>query len=128
VHGYWCSSCKKIVSPCVTEALSGSMIGIRTIVYAAWLHYFVGVSVRNIVKILSTSAQFKATPGGLTLAWKKLADLLTPQYETIRQNIKNSAALHADETSWRISGKSHWLWCFATKAWCYYEITKSRGS
>lgn len=128
INGYWCSSCRKIVSPVVTDAMPGATIGLRTIVYAAWLHYFIGVSLRNIEKILSTSAQFKVTPGGLAQAFKQLADLLTPYYEDIRQKIKNSAVLHADETGWRINGSSFWLWCFATRSWCYYVITKSRGS
>ena len=93
----------------VTRLFWPRHLSIRTIVNAAALYCFVDVSVRNILKILSTSDQFKATQGGLTLAWEKLANLLTPQYDTIRQNIKNSAALHADETGWWIRGKSQWL-------------------
>ena len=36
--------------------------------------------------------------------------------------------LNADETGWRISGITHWLWCFASDKWCYFVIDKSRGS
>jgi hypothetical protein len=36
--------------------------------------------------------------------------------------------LHADETGWRLSGITHWLWCFATQTICYYLITPGRGS
>jgi len=38
------------------------------------------------------------------------------------------AVLHADETSWRVSGKTHWLWCFAADDLTYFMIDKCRGS
>jgi len=86
------------------------------------------VSISNIVKILSFSAQFKVSSGGLTLAWQKLAGTLEPFYKNIGQQIRHSAVLNADETGWRVSGATHWLWCFATKEYCYYVIDKTRGS
>jgi hypothetical protein len=36
--------------------------------------------------------------------------------------------LHADETGWRVNGKTHWLWCFTTPDLTYYMIDRSRGS
>jgi transposase len=39
VHGYWCPKCRKIVWAKVTDALPNSMIGLRLVVYTAWLHY-----------------------------------------------------------------------------------------
>ena len=35
--------------------------------------------------------------------------------------------LHADETSWRVAGKTHWLWAFANDDVIYYMIDRSRG-
>ena len=35
--------------------------------------------------------------------------------------------LNADQTGWRVNGKSHWPWCFASKGACYYQIDRSRG-
>jgi transposase len=37
-------------------------------------------------------------------------------------------ALFCDETGWRLSGITHWLWCFATSKLCYYVIDRSRAS
>ena len=36
--------------------------------------------------------------------------------------------LHADETGWRVNGKTYWLWCFASKDVTYYMIDRKRGS
>ena len=50
IHGYWCGQCKSIVTPKVSAALPHSSLGLRFVVYSAWLHYLVGVSVGNCVK------------------------------------------------------------------------------
>jgi transposase len=128
LHGYWCSTCKKVVFPTLTDALPNAMIGLRLVVFTAWLHYLVGVSVNNIVKILSVVCRFKISAGGLTQAWINLAHLLEPAYNHIGERISRSGVLSADETGWRLNGITHWLWCFTTKTLCYYLITKSRGS
>ena len=128
LHGYWCSTCKKVVFPTLTDALPNAMIGLRLVVFTAWLHYLVGVSVNNIVKILSVVSRFRISAGGLTQAWINLVHLLEPAYEHIGERISQSGVLSADETGWRLNGITHWLWCFTTKTLCYYLITKSRGS
>jgi len=128
VYGYWCRHCRKMVYAKVTDALPNAMIGLRIVVFTAWLHYLVGMSVSNVVKLLSIVAGFPITAGGLTQAWKSLAARLEPLYEDIGQTVRNAAVLHADETGWRINGATHWLWCFATRTYCYYVIDKSRGS
>lgn len=128
VYGYWCPKCKKIVYPKVMDALPNATLGLTMLVTTAWMHYWVGISVRNIARILSVFFRFDVSPGGLTQAWTNLAMTLKPQYAAIGKLIRNSAYLHIDETGWRLSGKSFWLWCFATSKWCYYIIDKGRGS
>jgi transposase len=125
---YWCPTCKKFVSPTISDALPGANIGLRLVVFTAWLHYLVGMSVNNIVRVLSVVCHFPISAGGLTQAWGNLARLLEPVYMEIGQKVSHSAVLHADETGWRLNGVTHWLWAFSTKSLCYYLITKSRGS
>ncbi len=128
VHGHWCRRCKRIVTPKVSAALPGATLGLRFIVYTAWLHYCLGMSVGNCVKNAAVAHAFGVSPGGLTLAWKRLAGLLEGAYEEIGQAIRESAVLHADETGWRINGVTFWLWAFATKQYCYYLIDRHRGA
>ncbi len=68
------------------------------------------------------------TPGGLVQMWHRLADLLFAWYEQINQESLDSTKLHADETGWRVSGKTYWLWCFANAENVFYIIDRSRGS
>jgi transposase len=128
IHRYWCPQCKKIVSAIVTDALPNAMIGLRLIVLTAWLHYLIGVSVNNLVKMVSVFSSLKITAGGLTQAWKNLALLLAPLYHEIGRKVSQSAILSADETGWRRNGITLWLWCFVTSRLCYYVIAESRAS
>jgi len=128
VYGYWCSHCKKTVYPKISDAMPNSTLGLSMLIMTAWLHYWIGMSVRNVVKLLAIFWAFEVSPGGLTQAWKNLAATLKPLYEDIGKKVLHAAVLNADETGWRISGITHWLWCFVTDKWCYFVIDKSRGS
>jgi hypothetical protein len=128
IYRYWCPQCRKIIAPPVPEALPNARIGLRVVVLTAWLHYLVGVSLKNLVQMLSVFSSFPVSIGGLTQAWKNLASLLKPLYDEIGQRVSQSAVLAADETGWRLNGITHWLWCFVTSTLCYYVITRSRGS
>ena len=128
VYRYWCKHCKRIVTAPVNAALPNSVLGLRLVVFTAWLHYLVGISVNNLVRFLSIFARVTVSAGGLTQAWKRLASLLTFRYDEIAEEIKGSAVLNGDETGWRLNGRTWWLWCFTTPKYCYYLITKGRGS
>ena len=128
VHGYWCSCCRKIVQPTLTDALPNARLGLQLVVFTAWLHSLVGISANTIVKRVSVFFNLQRSAGGLTQAWKTLATLLEPLYDDIGRKVSTSAVLHADETGWRLNGKTHWLWCFTTQKLCYYLITRNRGS
>jgi len=54
-----------MVFPPVADALPNAMIGLRLVVFTAWLHYLFGVSVDNILRILSVVCRFKISTGGL---------------------------------------------------------------
>ena len=69
-----------------------------------------------------------AQQGTLTWRWYRLQAILFAWYEQIQLEALKSAVLHADETSWRVVGKTYWLWCFATQDLTYYLIDRSRGS
>jgi len=97
-------------------------------VLSAFLHYFVGVTISKIVEIFNTQFQFPLTSGGLIQLWQNLALVLMLWYEEIAESAKSSAVLHADETGWRVNGKTHWMWCFTNGDVTYYVIDRSRAS
>ena len=128
IHRDWCPQCKKNVEPVVTDALPGSTLGHRVLVLSAWLHYGLGNTLSQIIAVFGHHLQMRLTQGGLVQMWQRLGDLLQGWYEQIHREALASATLHADETGWRINGKTQWLWCFSTTQVTYYMIDRCRGS
>jgi transposase len=128
IHSHYCAACKKRVEPKVTDALPKAAIGNRALVLSSWLHYGQGQTISQIVSVLDSLFHFPVSGGGLSSQWQRLADILEPWYELIAEEARDGAVLHADETGWRVSGRTHWLWCFATPDLTYYAIEASRGS
>ena len=124
----YCPKCRKVVEPVVPDAMPSAVIGHRAVVLSAFLHYFVGATISQIITIFNTQFYFKLTEGGLVNLWRRLALVLKNWYDEIGETVKSSGVLHGDETGWRINGKTHWLWCFTTQHATYYVINKSRAS
>ena len=59
--------------------------------------------------------------------WHRLADVLGPWYEQIHRHCLDAGVLHADETGWRVEGRTWWLWCFTATDATFYLIDESRG-
>ncbi len=128
VHRDYCPACRKHVEPVVPDAMPKAALGHQVITLTSWFHYGLGLTIDQIVDILGYHLQTKLTPGGLVDAWRRLAETLNAWYQQIGEQAKTSTHLHADETGWRVSGQTHWLWCFANDRNCYYIIDRSRGS
>src|SRR5262245_30812168 len=128
IHRSWCPNCRAHVEPAVPDALPGSAIGLRVVVLSAWLHYLLGTTLAQIVDVFNFHLHFKLSPGGLVQMWHRLREVLLAWYLEVQARALDSAVLHADETGWRVDGKTHWLWCFTTADLTYYMIDRSRGS
>lgn len=127
IQGCYCSYCKKIVEPKVPDALPGSRLGHRVCVLAAWLHFGLGLSSSQILQVLNSHLHFQLSAGGLIESAHRIAEILTPWYDQIALDVKDASVLNADETGWRVLGKTHWLWCFCSPNATYYMIDESRG-
>jgi transposase len=127
IHRDWCSQCRKRVEPPVADALPGSQIGNHILVLSAWLHYGLGVTIDQILSVFNFHLHFKLTPGGQVHMWYRLQEILYPWYEQIKAQALQAKTLFADETGWRVKGKTWWLWCFTTSDVTYYVIDRCRG-
>ena len=128
IHRDWCPRCRRHVEPAVPDAFPQATLGNRVLVLSAWLHYGLGNTLSQIVEIFNHHLQIKLTGGGLIQMWYRLQALLFGWYLQIQAEAMTSAVLHADETGWRVNGKTHWLWCFSTSELTFYMIDRSRGS
>jgi transposase len=127
IHRDWCPGCRKQVEPKVPDALSACTLGNRAVTLSAFLHYGIGTTTQQVVDVFNAHLQLKVTAGGLTQMWHRLAESLTPWYEQIWDDCRESAVLNADETGWYLNGALVWLWCFCTSRATVYAIDESRG-
>lgn len=128
INRYRCPKCKKISDAPVTDALPKAKIGNNILALTAWMHYGLGTTISQIVNVLNVHLRFKLTPGGLVNMWRRLAEILEAWYEQICAEARDSSTLHADETGWRVNGRTNWLWCFTNSDITCYVIDRSRGS
>jgi hypothetical protein len=128
IHRDWCPQCQKRVEPVVPDALPGAQIGNHVVVLSAWLHYGLGVTIDQILSVFNFHLHFPLTAGGLVQMWYRLQEILFAWYDEIKAQALEARVLYADETGWRVKGKTWWLWCFTTSDLTYYLIDRCRGS
>ena len=128
IHRDWCPHCQKKVEPPITTALPRAHLGNRVLILTAWLHYGLGNTLSQIVAVFQFHLLLRITPGGLLHMWYRLTEILHPWYEQLQREALKSGVLHADESGWRVNGRTHWLWCFANSHLSYFMIDRSRGS
>ena len=127
IHRDWCPGCRKQVEPKVPDALPQCTLGNRTLALTAWLYYGLAVTTSQVVEVFNRHLRLKLTQGGLLQMWHRLADVLEPWYGQIRRCCLDAGVLHADETGWRVEGRTWWLWCFSSADATCYQLDRSRG-
>jgi transposase len=69
----------------------------------------------------------RISEGGIENALRRLIERARPAYLAIRETVRGSPVINADETSARVAGKTHWQWVFQTPEASYQVIAPSRG-
>lgn len=126
-HRYYCRTCRKVVTGRGEGETPRGRIGPLAKTLAAYFKYHVKVSDRDIKKIFSELFGLKFTVGSVLGFRNQLRKRLQPVYENLILKIRRSRFVHADETGWKIDGKSGWLWSFSNKKTAVCHIDKSRG-
>jgi transposase len=90
---------------------AGSQIGPRAVAIAAQLNKELGIAMGKVAGILALMG-VRVTPGGLYQAIDRLARAAEPTCQALVLAVRQSAAVAADETGWRVAGWRQWLWVF----------------
>ena len=130
----WCAHCQREVystHPLQTGRAGGAaavQLGPRALALACDLNKAKGLSMRKTVAILGEHFGLKLSAGGLALLVQRVGRKVQPQYELLALELRHSAVVHADETSWWVGGPGWWLWVFATTKLTVYVVIKSRAA
>ena len=91
------------------------------------LHTEMGVPLAKVAGLLRTRFGLEVTTGGLVHLLHRTARDATPVYGELCRQVRNAPVVTPDETGWRVSVKSHWLWTFVTPETTVYAICPGRG-
>jgi transposase len=124
IHIGRCGSCGKRVQG-RHELQTSDALGAA---HAALLNKAYGLSWGKISALFGRAFQLNVTRGALCRATvERLGPGLEPVYEGLVEEVANSSAVGADETSWKVAGQLQWLWIFTTVLTTVYKIAPSRG-
>lgn len=126
-HKGYCPNCKRTVESRHPDQIPNRMIGSRALLLAAELKHKLGVPYRKVAMTLKRLCGLSITAGALVQEMNALAKWMKPEYESIQSSLRQSSSVHADETGWRLNGKSCWLWTFTNDSFTIYEVNSSRG-
>lgn len=124
----WCPRCRQYHEAPVTEALPHHRFGLHVLLFVVYQKVALGLSYGKIRRELATYFGLRLSLGELPRIVAEVARLFGPAYARLISLMRQQAALHIDETGWRIDGTNHWLWAFVNDVVALYVISRSRGS
>ena len=127
-----CAQCGEVRSthPLQTSTAEGAakvQVGPRVLAWAAELNKRLGLSMRKTCSLFERLLGLTLTPGGLSQALDRVAQRCRGEYYRIFDQVRESPAVYADETSWWVGEAGWWLWTFTTPQATLYRVEQSRG-
>ena len=98
-------------------------VGERVMASAHALHYGIGVPLRKVPAVLRELTGVEVTQSALTQdAQRRTAGSVGRAYEQLRARVPQAAAVHTDDTGWRVGGEPAHLMAFETATATVYQI------
>jgi transposase len=87
------------------------------------LHYGLGIPVRKVPPVLMALTGVRVTASAITQnAMKQSEGAVGAAYERLRHQLRECAAVHTDDTGWRIGGRNAYLMGFDSDRAAVYQI------
>lgn len=122
-----CKNCNKIISPKIDNVLPYSRFGIKLMLKVAYMKYELRLPFDKIRVYLKDEYNLKITNKALMDMLKSLCKIFKCSYKDLKQKIRDSKWINADESGWNIDGRSAWLWGFFNDKVSIYHVNKSRS-
>ena len=128
-HGQaFCPRCNRSVVQAAEGELLNAPIGPVAKSVAIYLRYRIGIPYRKTTELLRELFGLKFVPASALGFDRKAASQGTPLYEDLRDKIRVSDVVHADETSWRGDGVGHYVWFAGNQRLALFHIDRHRSA
>src|SRR5437868_595514 len=127
-HGRTCSCCGHLTQETVPSELRQDWLGERLCASIVNLTGGQGVSKRAVKVIAEELFGVPLALGTITHIEQEMSEALASAHQEALTAVRQAEVKHADETSWKTTGKLSWLWGAATKTVAAFVIISSRGA
>ena len=124
---YFCAHCNKEVIPSDPELPEEGRFGYNLQAQIALMKYEDRLPLAKIANTLNRQYGLSLVPATILDITRRVADNLQTIYEAIKEEVKKSGQVVADETGLKVHGKNFWLWAFVSLTSVLFLIRKSRG-
>jgi len=127
VHAYLCQNCAEINIAKHPELPMHGRFGYSLMAQIAIMKYEDRLPCRKIAAALNRQYNLGLTSAAILSILERVAHSCQPAYESIREHVKSSSNVYADETGYRVQGKQWWVWVFTTLSAALFLFRNSRG-
>jgi transposase len=129
LHGQaFCVRCHRLVVQAGEGELLNASIGPVAKSVALYLRYRIGIPYRKTAELFWELFGLKFVPASALGFDRKAAARGMPIYEDLRDKIRASDVVHADETSWRSDGVGHFVWFAGNQNLSFFHIDRHRSA
>jgi len=130
----WCPRCERWHTPRLDlrgVVLGQGRLGVRVMSLIAYLRTELRMTVRAIRNYLKTVHDLVLSIGEIVEVLDRVREAGQPVLRELREQMRRSPVVHADETGWREDGQGGYVWSFSTPdgpdAVRYFERDESRS-
>ena len=124
----FCLHCRRPVVAAAADEIINAPIGPVAKATAMYLRYDVCIPYRKVIEILRSLFGLTCVPASLVGFDRKTAKSGEKIYADLREKIRASAVVHADETSWRSDGIGHYVWFAGNENLAFFQIDRHRSA
>lgn len=123
----FCPRCKKRVVAAAHEQSAAGRIGPTAKSTAMYLHHGIGLSYRKTQRVMEELFGMKYAVASALNFDEQTTQKGTALYEDLREKIRATDYIHADETHWRQNGKNGYVWFAGNPDLAFFHIADSRS-
>lgn len=127
-HQAYCPQCDRPVWLAAPDELPGAYIGPVAKSTATYLRHTLGLSYRQVTRFFGEFFGLRFVPAAALGFDRQAARRGAPIYADVRDKVRASAVVHADETSWRHDGQNHWVWYAGHRDLACFQFVHRRNA
>jgi len=123
----FCPHCNRTVVGVGPDEIPNALIGPVAKSTAGYLRYRIGIPYRKVQLMFEDLFGLSCVPASLVGFDNQAAKRGEPIYEDVRDKVRASDVVHADETSWRNDGKGYFVWFAGNDDLAFFHINRHRS-